>query len=136
MAHFSKALLAIDKAHTVHQRVLDCKPGLCGLNQVDGPNCPTPSVSSICGKFINIFTRCINRNQHDILMITVADISKEQTDMSYKGELQTLTKQSIIHRANCTVSNVILGNNHCIGKDRNYNSIHNTTSLYSYSLIR
>ncbi len=31
-------------------------------------------------------------NQHDILMTAVDDVSKEQTDMSCKGELQTLTK--------------------------------------------
>ncbi len=31
-------------------------------------------------------------NQHDILMTAVAEVSKGQTDMSYKGELQTLTK--------------------------------------------
>ncbi len=31
-------------------------------------------------------------NQHDILMTYVADESKGQTDMTYKGELQTLTK--------------------------------------------
>ncbi len=34
-------------------------------------------------------------NQHDILMISAADVSKGQTDMSYKGELHTLTKQSM-----------------------------------------
>ncbi len=32
-------------AHSTHvpQRALDCIPGLGGLNQVYGPNCPTPS---------------------------------------------------------------------------------------------
>ncbi len=34
-------------------------------------------------------------NQHDILKTVVANVSKEQTDMSYKGELQTLTKLSM-----------------------------------------
>ncbi len=34
-------------------------------------------------------------NQHDILMIAVANVSKGQTDMSYKGELQSLTKLSM-----------------------------------------
>ncbi len=33
--------------------------------------------------------------QHDILKTVVADVSKGQTDMSYKGELQTLTKLSM-----------------------------------------
>ncbi len=74
---------------------LDCRPGLSGLNQVYGPNCLTPSVQSICGKYINIFTRCTIRNQHDILKTAVADVSKWQTDMSHKGELQTLTKLSM-----------------------------------------
>ncbi len=31
-------------------------------------------------------------NEHDILMRAVANVSKGQTDMSYKGELQTFTK--------------------------------------------
>ncbi len=44
---------------------------------------------SICGKYINIFTICTNRNQYDILMTAVADVSKGETD---KSELQTLTK--------------------------------------------
>ncbi len=35
-------LLAIDKAHTDPQKALDCRPGLGGLNQVVGPNRPTP----------------------------------------------------------------------------------------------
>ncbi len=30
-------------------------------------------------------------HQHDILKTAVANVSKGQTDMSYKGELQTLT---------------------------------------------
>ncbi len=45
MGQFRKVLLAIDKAHTVPQRALDCRPGLGGLNQVYRPNCPTSSVS-------------------------------------------------------------------------------------------
>ncbi len=45
MVQFSKVLLAIDKVHTVvPQMALDCRPGLGGLNQVYGPNCPTSSV--------------------------------------------------------------------------------------------
>ncbi len=44
MGQFSKVLLAIDKVHTVSQRVMDCGPDLGGLNQVYGPNCHTPSV--------------------------------------------------------------------------------------------
>ncbi len=39
-----------------------------------------------------------NRNQHDILKTAVADVSKGQTDMLYKGELQTLTKLSMRHQ--------------------------------------
>ncbi len=48
--------------------------------------------------YINIFTRCTIRNQHDFLKTDVADVSKGQTDMSYKGELQTLTKLSMRHQ--------------------------------------
>ncbi len=44
MGQFSKVLLSIDNVDTVPQRALDCGPGLCGLNQIYGPNCPTPSV--------------------------------------------------------------------------------------------
>ncbi len=44
MGQFRKVLLAIDKVHTVPQRALDCRLCLGGLNQVYGPNCPTPSV--------------------------------------------------------------------------------------------
>ncbi len=44
MGKFSKVLLAIDNAHTVPQRALDCRPGLGGLRQLYGPNCPTLSV--------------------------------------------------------------------------------------------
>ncbi len=43
MGQFSKVLLAIDNAHTVPQRALDCGPDLGGLNQVSGPNRPTIS---------------------------------------------------------------------------------------------
>ncbi len=44
MGQFSKELLVIDNAHTLPQWALDCGPGLAGLNQVYGPNHPTPSV--------------------------------------------------------------------------------------------
>ncbi len=44
MGQFSHVLLAIDKAHIVTQRAMDCRPDLGGLNQVYGPNCPNPSV--------------------------------------------------------------------------------------------
>ncbi len=47
MGHFNNVLLAIDKAHTEPHRALDCRPDLGGLNQVYGPNCPTPTVESI-----------------------------------------------------------------------------------------
>ncbi len=49
--------VAIDKTHTVPQRAQDCGSGLSGLNQVHGLNHPTLFVKSICGKYINIFTR-------------------------------------------------------------------------------
>ncbi len=71
---------------------LDYRPGLGGLNQVYGPNRYTRSVKGICGKYINIFTRCTIRNQHDIIKTAIADVSKGQTDISYKGDLQTHTK--------------------------------------------
>ncbi len=57
---------AIDNAYTAPERVLDCGPCLNELNQVDGPNHPTPPALSICGIKINIFTRCTIRNQFDI----------------------------------------------------------------------
>ncbi len=98
MVQFSKVLLAIDKVHTVLQRSLDCGPGLGWLNQVYRPNHPTPPVYSICVIYINIFTRCTHANHHDILLTAVANNSKGQTDMSYKGELQTLTKLSMKHQ--------------------------------------
>ncbi len=63
--------------HTAPQRALDCRSGLGRLNQVYWPNCPTPSVYGIRGEFINIFTRCTIRNQHDILKTAVADVSKD-----------------------------------------------------------
>ncbi len=59
--------IAIDNAHTAPQRALDCGPVLGGLDQIHGPNYPTPSVYGIRGEYINIFTRCTIRNQHDIL---------------------------------------------------------------------
>ncbi len=40
-------------------------------------------------------------NQHDILMTAVADVNKGQKEMSYKGELQTLTKLSMRHQVCC-----------------------------------
>ncbi len=55
--------------HTAPQRALDCRPGLGGLNQVYGPNRPTRSVWGICDKYINIFTRCTIRNQHEMDII-------------------------------------------------------------------
>ncbi len=85
--------IAIDNLHTVPQSAMNCRPG--GLNEVYGPNRPTPSINNICGKYINIFTRCTIRNQHDILKTAVADVSKGQTNMSYKGEIQTLTNLSM-----------------------------------------
>ncbi len=44
MGQFCKVPLAIDNAHIVPLRALDIRPGLGGLNQVCGPNHPTPSV--------------------------------------------------------------------------------------------
>ncbi len=84
--------------YTLPQRVMDCGPGLCGLNQGFGPNWPTPSVKSFCGKYINIFTRRTTKNQHGILRTVVADVSKGQTYMSLKGKLQTPTKLSMRHQ--------------------------------------
>ncbi len=55
----------------------------------------------------SIFTRCTIRNEHDILKTAVADVSKGQTDMSHKGELQTLTKLSMKHQV-CPSERVIL----------------------------
>ncbi len=90
--------IAINNAHTAPQRALDSGPGLGWLNQVYWPNRPTPSVYGIRDKHINIFARRTIRNQHDILKTAVADVSKGQTDMTYKGELQTLTKLNMRHQ--------------------------------------
>ncbi len=101
MVHFSKVLLAINKVHTMPQRALDCGPGLGGFNkfnQVYRSNRPTPrSVYSICGKYINIFTRCTNRNQHDTLMTAVANVSKGQTRMSYGLRVYIQFRSHIMH---------------------------------------
>ncbi len=88
------------------QKVLDCRPGLGELNQVYAPNRPTPSAWSICGKYINIFTKCTIRKQHDILKTAVADVSKGQTDMSHKGELQKLNfphDHITLHKVNLSI---------------------------------
>ncbi len=93
MDQLVNVLLDIAKAYTMSQRVLNCRPGLSGLKQVYGPNHPTPSTQSICQKYNNIFIRCTNRNQFDIIMTAVANDRIGQTDMPYKGEYWTLTKQ-------------------------------------------
>ncbi len=43
MDQLVNVILAIDKAHIAPQRALDCRPGLGGLNQADGPDRPTTS---------------------------------------------------------------------------------------------
>ncbi len=96
--------------HTQYHResCMGCGPVLGGLNQVYGPNHPTPSVQSICGKYINTVTRYI-RNQHDMLKTAVTNVSKRQTDMSHQGELQpmwTWWKSKlvvVIYLADCTL---------------------------------
>ncbi len=98
MGQSSKILLAIDNVHTVPQRALNCGPDLGGLNQVYRSNLSISSVLSICVKYINIFIRCTNRNQHDILMTAVANVSKGQIDTSYKGEIHTFTKLNMRHQ--------------------------------------
>ncbi len=42
MGQFSKVLLAIENAHTVPQKALDCGQGLGGLNQLMDPTIPLP----------------------------------------------------------------------------------------------
>ncbi len=42
MDQLVNVILAIDKVLTELQSVIDCSSGLGGLNQIDGPNCPTP----------------------------------------------------------------------------------------------
>ncbi len=44
MSQFSEALLAIDKFSILPQRVIDCAPGLGGINYVYVPDCPTLSI--------------------------------------------------------------------------------------------
>ncbi len=46
--------------------------------------------------YVVLFT--IFRNQFNIILTAVADVSKGQTDIPYQGEHQTLTKQSIKHQ--------------------------------------
>ncbi len=56
MEELVNVLLAIDKACTVLQKALDCRPGLGGLNQVYGPHHPT----SLCSEYLwYILTRCL-----------------------------------------------------------------------------
>ncbi len=90
--------LAIERVQTAPQKAMDCRSSLNGLNQVYGPNRPTPSAQSICGIYINIFTRRTIRNQFDMLLTAVADVRKGQTDMPYQGEHQTLIKQHVRHQ--------------------------------------
>ncbi len=88
------AILTIDKVHTAPQVAVDCGPGLNGLNEVKrglwAQLSHYPFVASVLS-----FTRCIIRNQFDILLRAVADSNKGETDMTYQGENQTLTEQSI-----------------------------------------
>ncbi len=48
MGQFRKVLLAIDNAHTVQQRALDCRPGLGRLIQVMDPTIPLLCLEYIC----------------------------------------------------------------------------------------
>ncbi len=96
MDQLINVILTIDKVHTTPQRALDCRPGLCGLNQVMNPTVSLPLLR-VYVEYINIFTRCSIMNQFDILLTAVANVSKGQTDMSYQGEHQLLTKQSMRH---------------------------------------
>ncbi len=82
MGQFSKVLLGIDNAHTVPQRALDCGPGLGVLKQV---MCPSLAINRFRISVVSISTFVPD------VQIAVVDVSKGQTDMSYKGELQTLT---------------------------------------------
>ncbi len=54
--------------HTQYHRGPGLWTRLGGLNQIYGPNRPISFVKSICGKYINIFTRCRIRNPHDVLI--------------------------------------------------------------------
>ncbi len=74
-------LLAFNKACTVPQRSLDCRPDLGGLNQAYGPNRLSPSACRICAKNNYILIRCTNRNQFDILMTAVIYVRKGQRYM-------------------------------------------------------
>ncbi len=49
----------------------------------------SPTIPFPCFIYNNISTKGEIRNQFDILLIAVADLRKEQTDMSYQGEHQT-----------------------------------------------
>ncbi len=87
MGQFSKVLLPIDNANTVLHRALECGLGLHGLNQVIGSTIPL----LMWQVYQHLYQT--TRNQHDI-MTAVVNVSKGQTDMSYKSELQALTKLS------------------------------------------
>ncbi len=87
---YYELLIKHTEYHWVPWTVDQC---LGGIHEVYGPNHPTPFAQSICGKNNNIYTRCINTNQFDILMTAIADVKKGQTNMLYRGEHQTLTKQ-------------------------------------------
>ncbi len=47
MGQLVNVILAIDKAHTASQRAMNYGLGLGGINQVYGPNCPTPTAYCI-----------------------------------------------------------------------------------------
>ncbi len=54
------------------QMAPDCSLGLGGLNQAYRSNHPT-----MLNVYNNIFTRCVIRNQFDILLTAIANVRKE-----------------------------------------------------------
>ncbi len=58
MDQLVNVLWAIDKAHTVQQRVLGYRPGMCGLNKVYGPNHPTRLMLILFDLFVGMGTIC------------------------------------------------------------------------------
>ncbi len=86
MCKFSKVPLAIDITHTttksprLQTRLRFVKPVLLG---------PTIPLLMFTVSMANISTS-LPDVQIGISMTAVADVSKEQTDMSYKGELHSL----------------------------------------------
>ncbi len=96
MDRIINVILTIDKVHKAPQRALDCS---LRFNHVYGPKCPTLFAKSKGGIYISTsLPDVLFRNQFDIPLRAVVDVSKGQTDTPYHGEYQTITIQSMRHQ--------------------------------------